>query len=57
MDEALLRIAPAKLNYDPKDFFAEIGVTPWPRVVAQRGANSNSNSNSNTDAEATVFSF
>jgi hypothetical protein len=51
MDEALLRIAPAKLNYDPTKFFAEIGVSPWPGGVAQRGANSNTNS----DAEETVF--
>jgi hypothetical protein len=53
MDEALLRIAPAKLNYEPKNCFAEIVVIPWPGVVAQRGANSNTDS----DAEATVFFF
>jgi hypothetical protein len=52
MDEALLRIAPAKLNYEPKNFFPEIGASPWPGVVAQRGANSNTDS----DAEETVFS-
>jgi hypothetical protein len=34
MDEALLRIAPAKFNYEPKKFFAEIGVSAWPGVVA-----------------------
>jgi hypothetical protein len=47
----LLRIAPAKLNYEPKNVFAEIGVGPWPGVVAQRGANSNTDS----DAEEIVF--
>jgi hypothetical protein len=52
MDEALLRIAPAKLNYEPKNFFPELGASPWPGVVAQRGANSNTDS----DAEETVFS-
>jgi hypothetical protein len=52
MDEALLRIAP-KLNYEPKDFFAESGASFWPGVVAQRGANSNPDS----DAEAIVFFF
>jgi hypothetical protein len=51
MDEDLLRIAPAKLNYEPKNFLAEIGVSPWPGIIAQRGANTDS------DAEATVFSF
>jgi hypothetical protein len=52
MDESLLRIAQAKLNHERKNFLAEIGVTPWPGIIAQRGANSNSNS----DAEETVFS-
>jgi hypothetical protein len=52
MDEALLRIAQSKLNYEPKIFFAEIGVSAWRGVVAQRGANSNTDS----DAEETVFS-
>ena len=53
MEEALLRIDPVRLNYGPKNFFVEIGVTPWPGIVAQRGANSNSNA----DAEETVFFF
>jgi hypothetical protein len=52
VDEALLRIAPAKLNYEPKNCVAEIVVIPWPGVVAQRGAYSNTDS----DAEETVFS-
>jgi len=53
MDEALLRIAPAKFNYEPKSFLAEISVSPWPGIIAQRSANSNTNS----DAKAIVFSF
>jgi hypothetical protein len=52
MEEALLRIDPVRLNYEPKNFFAEIGVSPWPGVVAQRSANSNTDS----DAEEIVFS-
>jgi hypothetical protein len=51
MDEALVRIAPAKLNYEPTNILAEPGVDPWPGVVAQRGANSNAYS----DAEAILF--
>jgi hypothetical protein len=53
MDEGLLRIAPAKLNYEPKNFLAEIGVTPWPGIIALCGADSNTDS----DAEAIVFFF
>jgi hypothetical protein len=52
MDETLLRIAPAKLDYEPKNFIAEIGVSAWPGVVAEGGANSNTDS----DAKETVFS-
>ena len=51
MDEALLRIGPAKWNYDPKDFLPEFGASAWPGLVAQRGANSNPDS----EAEETVF--
>ena len=50
-DEALLRITPAKLNYEPKKFFAEIGASAWSGVIAQSGAHSNTDAN----AEETVF--
>jgi hypothetical protein len=53
MDEALLRIAPAKLNYVPKNFFVKISVTPWPGVVAQCSAHSNTDSGAK---EEVVFS-
>ena len=51
MDEHLLRIARAKLNYDRKNFFTEIATRAWPGVVAQRGANSNA------EAQEIVFFF
>jgi len=53
MDEALLRIAPAKLNYVPKNFFVEISVAPWPGVVAQCSAHSNTDPDAK---EEVVFS-
>jgi hypothetical protein len=40
------------LNYERKNFLAEIGVTAWLGVIAQRGANSNTYS----DTEA-ILSF
>jgi hypothetical protein len=39
------------LKYARKNFLAEIGVTAWLGVIAQRGANSNAYS----DAEAILF--
>jgi hypothetical protein len=54
-DEALLRIAPAKLNYEPKNFSAEIGVSPWPGIVAQRSANSNTDSDAKEEVVLSSF--
>jgi hypothetical protein len=53
MDEALLRIAPAKVNYEPKNFCAGTAVSAWPGVVAQCGANSNTDSDAK---EEVIFS-
>jgi hypothetical protein len=52
--EALLRIAPAKLNYEPKNFFVEIGASAWSGVIAQSGAHSDTDSDA--DVEETAFS-